>query len=282
MLDLDAYLRRIRYAGPRASTLDVLEAVCARQPDHIPFENLDPFLGRPPQLALAAVQDKLVARRRGGYCFELNLLLAEALEALGMQVTRLAARVMWNQPSDAPIRWRSHMLLKVSLPCAGGDWLADAGFGGRLLGAPLRFDPGPAQPRPTGAERIVREGEDFIVQVQTPAGWSPVYRFDLVRFLPVDYEPLNWFTATRPQSLFANNLLLERLTPVLRANLLNDMLVTQAPGEAPVRRRLADAGEFAGVVEELFGLEPPVPASEVWQRVPKGLDGAWMPPAPPP
>ena len=106
--DLDAYLHRLRYEGPREPTFETLRSLCELQPACIPFENIDPFLGRPPDLSIDAVQAKLVARRRGGYCYELNLLLRAALLSLGMQVTGLAARVVWMRPLDAPLRARSH------------------------------------------------------------------------------------------------------------------------------------------------------------------------------
>ena len=91
MFDLDAYLRRIGHHGPRTPTLATMRALCAAQPAAIAFENIDPLLGRPPQLAPDALQAKLVGQRRGGYCYELNALLREVLLALGLQVTPLAA-----------------------------------------------------------------------------------------------------------------------------------------------------------------------------------------------
>src|SRR5688572_5787925 len=97
-LDLDAYFERIGHRGPRPATLDTLAAIHALHPAAIPFENLDPFLGRPVRLDLPSLERKLVDERRGGYCFEHNLLLAAVLRRLGFAVTGLAARVLWNQP----------------------------------------------------------------------------------------------------------------------------------------------------------------------------------------
>ena len=87
-LDLDRYFDRIGYRGPRAPTLDVLREIQCRHAHAVPFENLDPLTGRRVSLELAAVVDKLVERRRGGYCFEQNRLLAHVLMQLGFQVTR--------------------------------------------------------------------------------------------------------------------------------------------------------------------------------------------------
>ena len=280
MPDLDAYFRRIGWAGPRTATLETLGAICAAHTAAIPFENLDSLLGTAPLLAPAALQAKLVGQRRGGYCYEQNALLRLVLLALGFEVTSLAARVVWMAAPEAPLRARSHMLLLVALP---GDeraqHLVDAGFGGHLLGAPLRFETGLVQQTPGGTERITRDEEFFTLEALLPAGWTPVYRFTLEPQRPVDYEPLNWFTATHPGSVFVHNLRLERLTPTLRAGLLNDKL-TLRPREGAVQmRRLESAAELAEVLETVFDLEPPVPAAELFGRIPRGLDGAWLPPA---
>ena len=280
MIDLDAYVQRIGYVGPREPTLPVLNAICAGHTAAIAFENLDALLGCAPLLAPVALQAKLVGQRRGGYCYEQNALLRLALLELGMQVTSLAAWVVWMAAPDAPLRARSHMLLKVTLPAAPDEaFLVDVGFGGHLLGAPLRFVPGLVQRTPGGTERITRDGEVFTLEAELPARWTPVYRFTPEAWRPVDYEPLNWFTATHPGSIFRHNLRLERLTQQLRAGLLNDRL-TLRPENGPAQtRRIETAAELARVLDEVFDLAPPVTAGELFERIPKGLAGAWLPPA---
>lgn len=271
--DLDAYLGRIHYDGPCEPTLETLRLVCELQPASIPFENIDAFLGRPPNLSITALQAKMIAGRRGGYCYELNLLLRAALLSLGMEVTGLAARVVWMQPPDARPRARSHMLLAADLPDrSAGPFIADAGFGGRLLASPLRLEPGLVQETRAGRERIVELCSEYAVESEMPSGWVPRYRFTLAPFLPVDYEPLNWYSATRPDSLFANNLLLERLTPSSRASLLNDRLSYQKQGEPAASRRIDTADEFKSVLDDVFDLESPVPVEELFARLPKRLD----------
>ena len=134
-LDLPAYLRRIEYAGERKASHVALEALHQAHVTHIPFENLDILLGRAIALDLDSLQAKLVAGRRGGYCFEQNLLFAAVLRAFGFTVTQLAARVRLG--SDI-LRARTHMTLQVEVD--GGRWLADVGFGGAgpLLPVPHR------------------------------------------------------------------------------------------------------------------------------------------------
>ena len=113
-VDIDAYFHRIGHAGSREPTLDTLRAIHLRHALSIPFENLDPLLRRPVRLDLPSVGQKLVHSRRGGYCFEQNLLLSHVLQRLGFRVVNLAARVMWNAPEGA-LRPRTHMLLRIDL-----------------------------------------------------------------------------------------------------------------------------------------------------------------------
>ena len=278
MFDLEAYFRRIAYTGPREPSLGALTAIAAGHTAAIPFENIDSLLGSAPLLAPAALQAKLVGQRRGGYCYEQNALLRLVLLELGMQVTSLAARVVWMAPPGAPPRARSHMLLQVTLPAQPEEpFLVDVGFGGHLLGAPLRFLPGPVQRTPGGTERIVQDGDVFSLEAELPAGWTPVYRFTLEPHRPVDYEPLNWFTATHPASIFRHNLRLERLTSQLRAGLLNDKLTLRPAQGSAQTRRIETAREFAQVLDEVFDIAPPVSATLLFERIPKGLDGAYLP-----
>src|SRR5688500_2747081 len=95
-LNLDRYAERIGLDGPRAPTTDTLERVCFQHTTHIPFENLDIHRGNgiPISLEPAAIFEKLVASKRGGYCFEHNTLLLEVLRALGFSARPLAARVL--------------------------------------------------------------------------------------------------------------------------------------------------------------------------------------------
>jgi N-hydroxyarylamine O-acetyltransferase len=136
-MDLAAYLGRIGYDGPRAATHAVLAEVVLRQALAIPFENIDAYLGQRVSLDPAVVAQKLVLSGRGGWCFEQNLLLGNALRALGFEVTDLAARVVWGRAADADAA-RTHRLLCVRIQ--GQQWLADVGFGGQTLTGVLRMD----------------------------------------------------------------------------------------------------------------------------------------------
>ena len=265
--DLDAYLQRIGYGGPCRPDLTTLTAINARQPAAIPFENLDPLLDRPVPLDLASLQAKLVGGRRGGWCYELNSLLAGALEALGFSVTRLGCRVRWRAPPERPDGARSHMALSVTLN--DGPYLVDVGFGGRLLAAPIPLPVDDDQTIGTNGLRLRRDGHLYTLQVHTAGEWADLYRFSLEPQVAADYEVASWYLTTHPTSFFRGNLLAERLTPEYRLSLFNARL-TRAGGTGNTNvRTLASVSELAATLEEDFGLAFPIAAGAIWERIPK-------------
>jgi len=267
MFDLDAYLTRIGYVGPRTPTLATLKAIHALQPAAIPFEGIDPFLRRPVPLDLASLQAKLVRQRRGGYCFELNTLFSAALEAMGFRVTNLAGRVRWMAPPERPHSPRTHHLLRVDLD--EGAYLADVGFGGHLLAGPIKLERDIEQATPASTLRLVEMDQRLMLQALLPKGGQDMYLFTLEPQHAIDYEVANWFTSTNPASRFHAALLAERLTPEGRVSLLNTKLTERRPGAEPRERFLQSAAEMAELFDEDFGISLPVSAEELWERLPK-------------
>lgn len=258
--DLDAYCRRIGYGGPRAATLEVLRALHALHPQAIAFENLDPLLGRPVSLELPALERKLVHERRGGWCFEHNLLFAAVLESFGFAVRRLAARVLWNAAPGA-VTPRSHMLLAVDLD--GERWIADVGFGGLTLTAPLALAIGRAQATTHERFRLLEDDEHFVAQAELQEQWTPLYRFDLQRQHVADYAVSNWYLSHHPQSHFLTGLMAARVEPGVRYALRDNRLAVHRIGEPSRSRRLDSAaglrraheGELAIALPDASGLD---------------------------
>jgi N-hydroxyarylamine O-acetyltransferase len=231
-IDLDAYCARIGYAGPRVPTLDVLHALHWRHAHAIPFENLDPLVGRPVRLDLPSLERKVVREGRGGYCFEQNLLFRHALEAIGFQVTGLAARVLFGVP-PGQVRPRSHMVLLVTLPDGPGPhYVADVGFGGLTLTGPVRFEEGTAQPTPHERLRLTSAGGGtgnasvpvMTLEAEIHGGWTRLYCFTLEPQVPADYEVANWYVSTCPESPFVSQLMAARPDPDRRFALFNNTL----------------------------------------------------------
>ena len=275
--DLDGWLYRIGYAGPREPALSSLRGLVAAHSTAIPFEDIDPFLGRAPKLDVASLQTKMIAGGRGGYCFEQNTVLRAGLRGLGFQVTSLVARVVVGTTPDA-FTPATHMVLRVDLP--EGPFLADVGFGNQTPTAPLKLEPGLVQPTPHEAMRLTPAGEEFVLEAMLGGRWQHLYRFALRPAPDIDYEVGNWFCATVPDSLFTANLILARPDrDGMRHTMLNGRVTTRRVGEIVEQRVMEDEGSLAGALRETFQLNlSDEEVRETWRRmVDRGILGASHP-----
>lgn len=254
LIDVNAYLRRIRLRHPAAADRVNLEALVAAHVASIAYENLDPLLGVAVDLDLAALQAKLVHGGRGGYCFEQNLLFAAALRSFGYDVGYLIARVLWNQPEDA-ITGRTHMLLRVELDSE--SWLVDVGFGGQGLNGALRLIPDVAQPTRLEPFRLTQSGDDWRMQALVHEQWLTLYRFDLHPAEHIDYVISNHFVSTHATSRFVNTLNAARIEGDRRLSLFNHEFTIRRPGHEAQRRVLSGPAEIRQVLEQEFQLRLP-------------------------
>jgi N-hydroxyarylamine O-acetyltransferase len=251
--DIDAYFERIGFAATASDDLATLEALHRLHPMAIPFENLSTLLREPIPLDTPALLAKLVARRRGGYCFEHNQLFADVLRTLGFDVTALAARVVWGRVSES-LGPRTHMVLRVRVGTE--DYLSDVGFGGLTLTGPLRFRLDDEQSTPHESFRFVHRDGELEIEALIGGEWRPLYRFDLQEQLPIDFEVLNHFVATHPSSHFLTTLVAARRTTDGRYALKNNELAVYR-GASKEERTLGSAAEIGRVLAETFGIELP-------------------------
>ena len=250
-MDLPAYLARIGYSGARTPTRDTLAAVVARHALAIPFENIDAFIGRGVSLDPAAVEQKLVRLGRGGWCFEQNLLLGEALRAMGFDVTDFAGRVVWGRSADA-LAPRTHRLLRVR--AEGHDWLADVGFGGQMLAGILNLGSDLAQRDSHAQFRLSRLGGERLLSTLVRGEWLPMYRFDEHPQLPVDFEAANFQLVHDPASHFTQRLVVSNLDAAGRHVLRGGELVWHDIAGNTTRREPGDAAGTIAVLRDIFGL----------------------------
>jgi N-hydroxyarylamine O-acetyltransferase len=246
-LDLDAYLRRIGHSGATEATADTLASLILAHVTAIPFENLDPLLGRPVRLDLASLQDKLLSKGRGGYCFEHNTLFAHVLREIGFEVTPLAARVVMNRSPDAALP-RTHMLLLVEVD--DEPMIVDVGFGGQTMTGPIKLESGLEQATPHEPFRMESHDKGFQMQALIVDTWTPLYEFDLQAQLEPDLVMMNHFTATFPDSVFLNSLAAARVTADGRLGLRNNVMSVHTTG-APSERRVLESG--AAIRDALAG-----------------------------
>lgn len=250
-IDLEKYFARIGYQGERQGTYDVLAAIHLAHATQIPFENLDILLGRPIHIDLASIEAKLLDQRRGGYCFEQNMLLADVLEQLGFEVTRLAASVRLMTERPLP---RTHMLLKVDLD--GTSYLADCGFGGCGPLQPIEMVADREAPQFAWRYRLERQGDNWILQGRIAGTWHSYYQFSLDPQRPVDFEPANWYVSTYPLSRFTLSVIAQRSLPDVRYLVRNGELVIMRGDDVEIRP-VTSHRELLAILAEHFELHFP-------------------------
>ncbi|AZG44696.1 arylamine N-acetyltransferase family protein [Gordonia insulae] len=255
--DVDAYFQRIGYSGAVAPTLDTLTALVAAHVRHIPFENLDPLTGTPvDRLDPESLQDKLVRRRRGGFCYEQNGLFRYALRALGYGVEPLAGRVVWMRP-PGPLPAETHQLLSVAVPDEPGRLLVDVGFGGQTPTAPLHFTIGEEQPTDLEPFRIVATDDERLLRMESRIGgeWRPLYLFSPNPRPEIDSVVGSWFASTHTGSHFRSRLTACAIVGDARWNLGGRTLTIHSAQGATDKRRLADADEVLDLLAGGFGID---------------------------
>lgn len=258
-VDLSAYFDRVGYDGATEPTLDVLQALVTAHTRTIPFENLDPFMGVPvADLSVDALSDKLVRRRRGGYCYEQNGLMGHVLAQLGFQVRRLGGRVVWMNPPDAPVPAQTHTLLAVTFPGSGGPYLVDVGFGGQTPTAPLRLAIGGVQQTPHEPFRLEDRCDGLVLQAQVRDQWQSLYEFTTQTRPEIDLTVGSWYVSTHPSSHFVTGLMVAAVTDDARMNLAGRILtIHRADGSEKIL--LDDAAAVVDTVRTRFGIDVPDP-----------------------
>jgi N-hydroxyarylamine O-acetyltransferase len=259
-IDLGAYFDRIGYSGPAEPTLDVLRKLTELHPAAIPFEAIDVLLDRGVDLSAAAVDAKLIGRRRGGYCYEQNGLLFRALTAIGFQVESLASHVRWMSEPGAALPPLTHRVLRVTID--GVPWLADVGFGSCVPTAPLRLDITDPQPTQHETFRIVRMGPQLLLQALVEDQWQPVYSIAAEPWLEDQYEMANWYTSTHPASHFRHRLIVTRTTREARY-ILADGRLTIRRSDGSAEKALLDADQIMEALAGTFQL----PVEAEWRPV---------------
>ncbi len=217
----------------------------------IPFENLDVLLPREIQLDETALEEKLLYARRGGYCFELNGLFERALRDIGFNVRSLLGRVILSHPASLPPR--THRLLLVDVE--DEQWIADVGFGGQTLTAPLRLQTEIAQQTPHGEYRLMQEGSTWILQFRHHEHWQSMYCFDLGVQQQSDHVMGNFWSAHWPQSHFRHHLLMCRHLPDGgKLTLTNFHFTRYHQGHAVEQVNVPDVPSLYQLLQQQFGL----------------------------
>ena len=259
---LAAYLGRIGAERPAVLDAAALAELHRAHQHAVPFENLSIHLGEFISLDENDLLDKIVIRRRGGFCYELNGAFALLLEALGAQVTRVAARVHGGDGALSPLF--DHLALVVRLPDGSGPWLADVGFGAHST-YPLRCDTTDAQDDPGGRFSLADAADG---DVEVTKDGQPQYRFERRARALADFVPTCWWQQTSPDSHFTRGTICSRLTGDGRISLSGRTLI-RTGGGTRTEQELSSDGEVLAAYREHFGIVLDQVPSVVAGRLPR-------------
>jgi N-hydroxyarylamine O-acetyltransferase len=238
-----AYLERIGAERPEKATSDALRALHAAHILAVPFENLSIHLGEPILLDEAALFDKIVTRRRGGFCYELNGAFASLLTSLGFDVALHAACVFGPNGLGPPF---DHLAVTVSTT---EHWIVDVGFGAHTL-HPLRLDDDRPQNDPFGTF-VVSRAEHGDVDVSM--GGAPQYRMETRERRLDDFGPTCWWQQTSPDSHFTQSLTCSLPTETTRVTISDRRVIVTTP-DGRDETTLETEAELLAAYRDHFGI----------------------------
>lgn len=248
MLDIPAYLARIRYSGPTEPSAETLRSLHRAHMFTVPFENLDIGLGRKIVCNEDAAVRKIVERHRGGFCYEMNGAFSALLRGLGFKVTLLSARVGRDDGSLGPEF--DHLALRVDLE---EPWLADVGFGDSFI-EPLGLMSGSEKEEQGRAFRLVEEGKSLHMQRTEPDGnWKAQYSFALTPHQLEDFAPMCHYHQTSPESPFTRKKVCSLATADGRITLSENKLIVTRNGQREERTMQSDE-EWRKALRKHFGV----------------------------
>jgi N-hydroxyarylamine O-acetyltransferase len=244
---LEAYFGRLAVPRPHAADAVNLHVLHRAHQMVVPFENLSIHLSEPVLLAEDVLVDKIVTRRRGGFCYELNGAFAILLETMGADVRRVAARVYGGDGRAGPPL--DHMALVVRASDASGPWLIDVGFGSHSV-YPLLFDSRHEQDDPAG-RFLLLDGGDGDVDVLKDG--KPQYRIEPRERSLADFIPTCWWQTTSPDSHFTRDVICSRLTRDGRVSIAGHTLIITENGSR-AEQQLTDDEALLAAYREHFGI----------------------------
>ena len=252
-IDLPAYYERIGLTEAPAADLEGLAVLQQAHLLSIPFENLDVLLGRGVSLDPADVFEKLVVQRRGGYCFEHNLLFLDVLAAVGFAAGPLIGRVGIHAQHEDDVPPLTHRLSLVTT--GGGNWIADVGFGGSLAPLLPLEDGATAQTTDGVAHRLRADAKHgWMMERDFGAGFRQQYSFTEQAAWPIDFALGNHFTATAPSTLFTSHVIVNMPNTAGFVSLFDRKLRISATES----REIADDEDCRDVLSRHFGIEMPL------------------------
>lgn len=249
---LERYFERIGYTRAPRVDLQTLQDLHLLHLQQIPYENVDVFCHQPIRLDRETLVQKMLLRRRGGYCFEQNGLFLMVLTELGFKCRANLARVHRNRPEPGG---RTHQINLVELE--GKTWVCDVGFGGSGFREPLLLQAG-AESEQLGEFYCLqeREAHGFYVMRKSDEAWQPLYTFKIEPLLQIDIEMGNYFASTYPDYTFRKVIMGTRMTARGRVTLLDHTFKRYDLVDGTVRTEtVTDVAAYVRSLREHLGVD---------------------------
>ncbi len=170
------------------------------------FNSLAAVLGQDISLEVDAIFNKIVEKKRGGYCFEHNKLTLTVLSEIGFDVRLLMAKVVYNRDVDVA---RTHRITLLNLE--GDDYIVDVGFGHFGARLPVKLELGLEQDQGDAVYRIIKNSHnDYCYQVFKEDAFFTLYTFNLHHYSEAECLPAHFYSHKSPNAAFVNNMVVCR------------------------------------------------------------------------
>lgn len=199
------YLEILSIKQPEVSVTFIKELQNAHV-GNFPFSNLGVLLHESLSLESKALFERVVAKKRGGYCFEHNKIFFEVLSFFGYRCDIILGRVLHNRNIDVP---RTHRITRVAF--ADSTYIVDVGFGPLCPREPLLLELDKPQDQGDAVYRIIQSDPGhYLLQIKEIAGWFSLYSFDDGLYTEADCVCGHHYSSTHPDATFVNNLVVSR------------------------------------------------------------------------
>ncbi len=248
--EIDSYLARIQLNDCNNGLEDLI-TLQQYHMQHIPFENLDVVAGRAIDLDYEHLFNKIISSKRGGYCFELNLLYSKLLKALGFSPIPILGRVWLRDPEKTPPR--NHLAHLVTLE--NELFITDVGFGGVTTRVPLPINSTSDVNDRDGFVRIVPfENHQYMLQRKIGHTWVNQYSFENVKISEEDIQIANYYMSTNPKSHFYHNNFIGKFTKNGRIGLFNTQMSTRQGLDIVEKKEIPYGEEWIETLKNDFNL----------------------------
>ncbi|WP_456315526.1 arylamine N-acetyltransferase family protein [Pseudomonas shirazensis] len=247
--DLQQYLKRIKFSGEIELNLKGITKLMQSQLFSVPFENIDVQAGKTISLIGDDIVNQIVAKNRGGYCYQINGIFSLVLQEIGLPHYYIAVRPLVNPGQNA----KTHLAIIATIE--NEEYLIDLGFGGNSIREPLKLSEiGTEIKQGFDTFTLIKtEDDEYLLQILIEKEWSNLYSFDLNPQRWIDFKPANHYNYSHPDSPFTQKLIVVLQNPLGKKILLKNAVKSVTNGVIEVTSFEDD--KLSNILETEFNLK---------------------------